>query len=126
MPGIETRPKFLNLFQIHMPVGAVASIVHRITGALLFFVMPSAVFLLELSLRSPEGFEQAQAILQSPLAKLAGILVAWALLHHLLAGIRFLLLDCEIGISRERARMTAWLVNFGAPVLLLIILGLIL
>jgi succinate dehydrogenase / fumarate reductase cytochrome b subunit len=126
MPGVEKRPKFLNLFQIHMPVGAVASIAHRIAGALLFLVMPAAVFLLELSLRGPEGFEQAQAILQSQLAKLAGIVLAWALLHHLLAGIRFLLLDFEIGVSRERARMTAWLVNFGAPVLLLIIMGLIL
>jgi succinate dehydrogenase / fumarate reductase cytochrome b subunit len=126
MPGVEKRPKFLNLFQIHMPVGAVASIAHRIAGALLFLVMPAAVFLLELSLRGPEGFEQAQAILQSQLAKVAGIVLAWALLHHLLAGIRFLLLDFEIGVSRERARMTAWLVNFGAPVLLLIIMGLIL
>lgn len=126
MPDTEKRPKFLNLFQIHMPVGAVASIAHRITGALLFLVMPGAVFLLELSVRSREGFEQVQTILQSPLAKLAAVVLAWALLHHLLAGIRFLFLDFEIGVSRERARQTAWLVNLGAPILLLIILGLVL
>lgn len=126
MRSVEKRPKFLNLFQIHMPVGAVASIVHRMTGALLFLVLPGAVFLLELSVRSPEGFEQAQAILRSPLARLAGVMLAWALLHHLLAGIRFLLLDFEIGVTRERARTTAWLVNLGSPVLLLVILGLIL
>lgn len=126
MRSVEKRPKFLNLFQIHMPVGAVASIVHRMTGALLFLVLPGAVFLLELSVRSPEGFEQAQAILRSPLARLAGVMLAWALLHHLLAGIRFLLLDFEIGVSRERARMSAWLVNLGSPVLLLVILGLML
>lgn len=126
MRSVEKRPKFLNLFQIHMPVGAVASIVHRMTGALLFLVLPGAVFLLELSVRSPEGFEQAQAILRSPLARLAGVVLAWALLHHLLAGIRFLLLDFEIGVSRERARMSAWLVNLGSPVLLLVILGLML
>lgn len=126
MRGVEKRPKFLNLFQIHMPVGAVASIVHRMTGALLFLVLPGAVFLLELSVRSPEGFEQAQAILRSPLARLAGVMLAWALLHHLLAGIRFLLLDFAIGVSRERARMSAWLVNLGSPVLLLVILGLML
>jgi len=126
MRSVEKRPKFLNLFQIHMPVGAVASIVHRMTGALLFLVLPGAVFLLELSVRSPEGFEQAQAILRSPLARLAGVMLAWALLHHLLAGIRFLLLDFAIGVSRERARMSAWLVNLGSPVLLLVILGLML
>lgn len=124
MSGTENRPKFLNLFQIHMPVGAVASILHRVTGALLFLSMPGAVFLLELSVRSPDGFNQVMTTLQSPLFRLAGIVLAWALLHHLLAGIRFLLIDLEIGVSRESARLSAWVVNLGAPLLLLLVLGL--
>lgn len=124
MSGTENRPKFLNLFQIHMPVGAVASILHRVTGALLFLSMPGAVFLLELSVRSPDGFNQVMTTLQSPLFRFAGIVLAWALLHHLLAGIRFLLIDLEIGVSREGARLSAWVVNLGAPLLLLLVLGL--
>jgi succinate dehydrogenase / fumarate reductase cytochrome b subunit len=119
----ENRPRFLNLLQIRMPIGAVASIAHRISGVLLFLILPAAVFLLELSVRSPEGFDQARAILHAPLVQLLGLVLAWALLHHLLAGIRFLLLDLEIGIERKQARVSAWLVNLGAPLLLLLVLG---
>jgi succinate dehydrogenase / fumarate reductase cytochrome b subunit len=123
MHTTETRPRFLNLLQIRMPIGAVASIAHRISGVLLFLILPAAVFLLELSVRSPEGFNQARAILHAPLVQLLGLVLAWALLHHLLAGIRFLLLDLEIGIERKQARVSAWLVNLGAPLLLLLVLG---
>jgi succinate dehydrogenase / fumarate reductase cytochrome b subunit len=123
MRTTENRPRFLNLLQIRMPIGAVASIAHRISGVLLFLILPAAVFLLELSVRSPEGFDQARGILHAPLVQLLGLVLAWALLHHLLAGIRFLLLDLEIGIERKQARVSAWLVNLGAPLLLLLVLG---
>jgi succinate dehydrogenase / fumarate reductase cytochrome b subunit len=123
MRTTENRPRFLNLLQIRMPIGAVASIAHRVSGVLLFLILPAAVFLLELSVRGPEGFDQARAILRAPLAQLLGLVLAWALLHHLLAGIRFLLLDLEIGIERRQARWSAWLVNLGAPLLLLLFLG---
>lgn len=123
MRTTENRPRFLNLLQIRMPIGAVASIAHRISGVLLFLILPAAVFLLEISVRSPEGFTQARAILRAPLGQVLGLVLAWALLHHLLAGIRFLLLDLEIGIERKQARMSAWLVNLGAPLLLLLVLG---
>jgi succinate dehydrogenase / fumarate reductase cytochrome b subunit len=123
MHTTENRPRFLNLLQIRMPIGAVASIAHRISGVLLFLILPATVFLLELSVRSPEGFDQARAILQAPLVRLLGLVLAWALLHHLLAGIRFLLLDLEIGIEREQARLSAWLVNLGAPLVVLLIVG---
>ena len=123
MHTTENRPRFLNLLQIRMPIGAVASIAHRISGVLLFLILPAAVFLLELSVRSPEGFDQVRAILQAPVVQLLGLVLAWALLHHLLAGIRFLLLDLEIGIEREQARVSAWLVNIGAPLVVLLIVG---
>ena len=54
---------------------------------------------------------------------ICALVLAWALLHHLLAGIRFLLLDLEIGIEREQARVSAWLVNIGAPLVVLLIVG---
>ena len=123
MHTTENRPRFLNLLQIRMPIGAVASIAHRISGVLLFLILPAAVFLLELSVRSPEGFDQVRAILQAPVVQMLGLVLAWALLHHLLAGIRFLLLDLEIGIEREQARVSAWLVNIGAPLVVLLIVG---
>ncbi len=119
----QARPKYLNLLEIRMPVGAVASIAHRISGVLLFLAVPAMIWLLERSLAGPEGFAQALDVLRHPLARLVTILLVWALLHHLLAGLRFLLIDLEIGVERAPARAGAWLVNLGAPLLTLLLLG---
>jgi succinate dehydrogenase / fumarate reductase cytochrome b subunit len=122
MPHSAARPRFLNLLRIHMPVGAITSIAHRLSGILLFLCIPLAAFLLELSLRGPDGFERAAQLLDSlPLRALA-LVLAWALAHHLLAGIRFLLIDLEIGVDRPAARASALAVNVAAPLLALLLL----
>ncbi len=110
----KPAPKFLNLFRIKLPAGGVASIGHRVSGVLMFLMIPLAVWLFGLSLESAQGFRQAQYYLQSPLFVLVSLLLVWSLSHHLLAGIRHLLLDIEIGIERKPARISAWLVNLGA------------
>jgi succinate dehydrogenase / fumarate reductase, cytochrome b subunit len=109
-----SRPVFLNLLQIKMPVGALTSIAHRISGVVLAVGVPAAVYLLALSLRSEEGFEHALAFAGLLPAKVAVILLAWALAHHLLAGVRHMLSDVGIGSPLRVARKTAYLVNFGA------------
>lgn len=119
----QARPKYLNLFEIRMPVGAVASIAHRISGVLLFLSVPVLIWLLERSLSGPDGYALAVSVLGHPLVRLVTVALVWALLHHLLAGIRFLLIDLEIGVDRAPARTSAWLVNLGAPVLALLLLG---
>ena len=74
-------------------------------------------WLFGLSLQGPQGFQAAREQLQSiPLLALSLVLV-WSLSHHLLAGIRHLLLDVEIGLDRSSARTSAWFVNAGALVL---------
>ena len=115
-----SRPKFLNLLQIRMPIGAVASIAHRAWGTLLFLTLPIAAFLLDLSLQGPSGFDQAAALLTTPLFRALKFLLAWSLLHHLLAGLRFLFIDLEIGIAKPAARLTALLATLGAPLLALL------
>lgn len=122
MPHTATRPRFLNLLRIRMPVGAITSIAHRLSGILLFLCIPLAAFLLELSLRGPEGFERAAQLLSSPPLRLAQLILAWALAHHLLAGIRFLLIDVEVGVARPAARASALAVNLLAPLLALLML----
>jgi succinate dehydrogenase cytochrome b subunit len=112
-----SRPVFLNLLQIKMPVGALTSIGHRISGVVLAVGVPAAVYLLGLSLRSEEGFEHALALAGSLPAKAAITLLAWALAHHLLAGVRHMLSDVDIGSPLRAARKTAYLVNVGAIVL---------
>ncbi len=110
----RSAPVYLNLFRIRLPVGAVTSIAHRISGVLLFLSFPLLVYLLDLSLRGPDGFAAAVDWLSNDIVRLGSVIIAWSLFHHLIGGIRFLLLDLELGITRPRARATAWLVNIAA------------
>ncbi len=105
-----------------MPVGAVASFAHRVAGLLLFLCLPLVAFLLDLSLQGSNGFAHAGQLLQSPWLRVLQVGVAWSLLHHFLAGLRFLAFDLGWGTSRMAARRSALVVNLAAPVLTLIIL----
>lgn len=107
------RPVFLNLLQIQMPVGALASIGHRISGIVLAAGVPAVVYLLSMSLRSQAGFEHALAVTGWRTSKVAAVLLAWALAHHLLAGLRHMLSDIDVGSPLRVARRTAYLVNLG-------------
>lgn len=118
-----SRPVFLNVLQIRMPVGALASIGHRVSGVLLAAGVPAAVDLLAMSLRSQAGFEHALALAGLLPVKAAAVLLAWALAHHLLAGIRHLLSDIGVGSRLSIARKTAYLVNLGALALAVVAAG---
>jgi succinate dehydrogenase / fumarate reductase, cytochrome b subunit len=119
----DGRPVFLNLFQIRLPIPGVVSIAHRISGVLLFLAIPVFLLLFQRSLQGEAGFSQTLTWLQSPLVMLMTLVVVWSLLHHWLAGIRYLLIDLEIGVERMAARRTAWVVLVLAPALTLILLG---
>ena len=121
MPPIKKRPVYLNLARISMPIAALMSILHRISGVLLFFAIPAVIYLFELSLRSAQEFSTVTSLLNSTPGKLTLVVILWALLHHLFAGIRYLLLDVHIGLTREGARVGAWIV-FGAEALTLLLI----
>lgn len=91
------RPVNLNLFSIKWPVTALVSITHRISGVLLFLAMPLLLYVFEMSLSSEAGFRQAGAMLASPMPRLLCWLLAVALLYHLVAGCRHLLMDIGFG-----------------------------
>ncbi len=122
MPNTVSRPRFLNLLLIRMPVGAITSFAHRVSGVLLFLCIPLAAFLLDLSLQGPDGFTQAADLLVQPLSRAVQLVIAWSLTHHLLAGIRFLLIDLKIGLNKPQARASALAVNVAAPLLALLLL----
>ena len=117
------RPVFLNLTRIQMPVNALLSIGHRISGIFLFLALPVLIYLLDISLQSPEGYKDAADLLSSPGLRVIELLGIWMLSHHLFAGIRYLLLDLKIGLDRTVARVTAWLVHAGGLIVLLISAG---
>lgn len=122
MPNTVSRPRFLNLLLIRMPVGALTSIGHRLSGVLLFLCIPLAVFLLDVSLQGPDGFARAAQLLASPLLRFIQMLLAWSLAHHVLAGLRFLLIDVEVGVDKPTARASALAVNLAAPLLAILFL----
>ncbi|BAO43794.1 succinate dehydrogenase, cytochrome b556 subunit [Thiolapillus brandeum] len=116
------RPVFLNLMQIRLPVAAVMSIAHRAAGVLLFLAIPLIIGLLSLALSGDDGFVRATQLLQQPWSRLVLFLLLWALAHHFLAGIRYLLLDLHLGVRAPYFRRTAWAVLGAAPVLALMLL----
>lgn len=104
----QARPVFLDLTKIRLPVNALVSILHRITGVLLIVSIPLVFWLLQRSLAGPEGFEEVVGLLHHPLglALLLGWL--WLLMHHFFVGIRFLLVELGVGETRKGGRDTAW------------------
>jgi succinate dehydrogenase / fumarate reductase, cytochrome b subunit len=116
----RSAPVYLNLLRIRLPVGAVTSIAHRVSGILLFLSLPFLLYLMDLSLQGPGGFDKALAMVRNSWFEAGYILIIWSLLHHLLSGIRFLLIDIEQGVTLQQARRSAWLVNCLALVLTLV------
>jgi succinate dehydrogenase / fumarate reductase cytochrome b subunit len=102
------RPVFLDLWRIRLPVPGVVSILHRASGVLMVLAIPVFTALFAQALSGPEGFAAAAAFVGHPLVKLALLVMAWALLHHLFAGIRYLVIDLGWGVDRPTARKTAW------------------
>ncbi len=106
----DQRPVYLNLIKIRLPLPGIVSFAHRITGVILFLSLPFAVYLLDLSVESKQSFAEVQQILKLPVMLFVQILLLWSLAHHFFAGIRFLLIDAEIGVEKSQARLGSWLV----------------
>ena len=115
-------PVFLNLAQIRFPIGAIASIAHRVAGVLLFIALPIVALMLDASLRTETGFAAVRNLLSSPFWIATAAVLLWALVHHVLAGVRHLLMDIGVGSELARARASARLVLVAAPALTLLFL----
>jgi len=104
------RPRNFDLLRIRLPIGGFVSILHRVTGVLLVLALPLVFLLLQQSLHNPESFAQVVALLSSLPARVLLLIVTVLLAHHFLAGVRHLLLDLDVGISRSGGSLGAWLV----------------
>lgn len=120
-PMTDDRPVYLNLIKIRLPVMGIISLAHRASGVILFLFIPFAVYLLDLSVESQQSFIQVQQILNQPVMLIVQILLFWSLAHHFFAGIRFLLIDAEIGVEKSSARVGAWLVLVAEVLTLFVI-----
>jgi succinate dehydrogenase / fumarate reductase cytochrome b subunit len=118
----KSRPKHLNLFQIKLPIPAVVSILHRISGAGLFLMLPFLLYLLQASLESPSSYILFRELLSNVLVKLLLLGLLWAFLHHFCAGIRYLLLDVHVGTALAPARTSSFAV-IGVSLVLTVVFG---
>jgi succinate dehydrogenase / fumarate reductase cytochrome b subunit len=107
---MPSRPKHLDLFSIKLPLPGFVSILHRVSGALLFMALPLLLWLLQQSLRSIETYTRVSELLQSGLLRLVLLGLLWGFLHHLCAGIRYLLIDAHLVSGLAQARASSWLV----------------
>jgi succinate dehydrogenase / fumarate reductase, cytochrome b subunit len=106
----KTRPKHLEIAKIRLPLPGIISILHRVSGALMFLAIPFMLYALEGSLSSAERFDAFRSCISHPLMKIALLGILWAYLHHVCAGTRFLFLDIHKGLDLPTARLTAKLV----------------
>ncbi len=125
----KVRPEFRNIhisqiLSYRLPPAGIVSILHRLSGVLLFLVgIPFCLYLLQQSLTSEISFDSYRAIVGSIPGKLVLLVLLWAFLHHAIAGIRYLLLDRHMGILKESSRLSAQIV-LVLSLLLTAVLGL--
>jgi len=106
----KKRPLWYNLSPLNLPLPGLVSILHRVSGAMLFLGLIGFLLLLDMSLASESGYAQVGEWVRAPIVKLLVIASIWGLLHHLCAGIRHLFLDIDIGTSLHAARRSAFAV----------------
>ncbi|WP_175479179.1 MULTISPECIES: succinate dehydrogenase, cytochrome b556 subunit [unclassified Pseudomonas] len=116
------RPVNLDLRTIKLPVTAYTSILHRISGVILFVSLAIMLYALDKSLDSQEGFDQVKACLTSPLAKLVIWGILSALLYHLVAGVRHLIMDMGIGETLEGGKLGSKIV-IAVSVVVIVLAG---
>lgn len=118
----KPRPKHLAVHEIRLPLPGIVSILHRVSGAGLFLMLPLLLSLFGNSVGSPESFAAYKETVSNWFVKLILFGLLWAYLHHFCAGIRFLLLDMHKGLDLPTARKSSQIV-LGVSLVLTVIIG---
>jgi succinate dehydrogenase / fumarate reductase, cytochrome b subunit len=118
----KKRPKHLALHQIKLPLPGIVSILHRVSGLLLFIALPLLLLMLQYSLASIVTYTRLMEVLANPLFKLLLLGLLWAFLHHFCAGLRYLAIDLHLVRDLTRARNSSKVV-IAASLALTILVG---
>jgi succinate dehydrogenase / fumarate reductase cytochrome b subunit len=111
--AIKKRPggmRFVDATQYRLPPAGIVSILHRISGLLLFVLMPFVIWLFDKSVSSEVSFDQFRAAFIGPwgvLTKLVSLVLIWAFLQHFCAGLRHLWMDVTHDVTKEFGRQSA-------------------
>ncbi|MBX9912477.1 MAG: succinate dehydrogenase, cytochrome b556 subunit [Pseudomonadaceae bacterium] len=115
------RPVNLDLRTIKLPITAYTSILHRASGIILFVGLAIMLYALDKSLASEEGFAQVKACMTSPIAKLVIWGLLSALLYHLVAGVRHLVMDMGVGETLEGGKLGSQIVLAVSAVIIVLV-----
>ena len=119
----KQRPVNLDLSTIRFPVTAIASILHRVSGVITFIAVGILLWLLGLSLSSPEGFQQASALLGSFIVRFILWAIMTALAYHIVGGLRHLLMDFGMLDESLEAGKRSAQISFVITVILAVLAG---
>ena len=132
--GPRARPQYTNIHvsqivQYRLPLAGVVSILHRVSGLLMFGLLPLIVWFFDTSLSSEISFERFAGAFVSGIGWLPGWLIKlvtlaliWSYLHHFIAGLRHLWMDMTHSVTKEQGRSSA-VVTLAASVVLTVALG---
>ena len=131
---LKERPVFRNIHvtqiaSYRLPAAGLVSILHRISGALLFFMLPLLIWLFDTSVTSEISYGRFTSAFTTGIGFVPGLLIKlivlaliWSYLHHLIAGVRHLWMDATHSVGNEFGRQSA-VVTLGLGVLLTLALG---
>ena len=113
----KQRPQFRNIHitelkNYRLPIAGLVSILHRISGFMMFLALPFVLYLFQMSILSEDTFKHFAGIAAHPLVKLIILALAWAYFQHFSAGVRHLFMDLHLGLDKDAAR------NSGSTVLI--------
>lgn len=119
----KSRPKYLSLFTLapKMSITAKVSILHRISGMLLFISIPLVLYVLHKSLTEASFYNAFYGVMTNQVMKLVYLVLIWAFVYHMIAGVRFLFLDISVGVKTSMAKTTARIVLIITTVLTIVL-----
>jgi len=116
----KKRPEFRNINALtdlptyRLPAAGIVSILHRISGAIMFLLLPFIIWMFDTSVSSEISFARFTAAFNIGIGFVPGILVKltalaliWAYLHHMIAGLRHLYMDARHAVSKEFGKSSA-------------------
>jgi succinate dehydrogenase / fumarate reductase cytochrome b subunit len=129
----KTRPgenmRLIEALQYSLPPAGWVSILHRVSGGLMFVLLPLIIWLLDVSLGSEVSYERFSnafvagiGFVPALLLKLIVLALIWAYLHHFIAGVRHLWMDATHSVSKQQGRISA-IVTLAASGVLTVVLG---
>ena len=132
----KKRPEFRNINALkdlpsyRLPLAGIVSILHRVSGVLMFLLMPFIIWMFDTSISSEISFEKFKAAFNSGLGfvpgfmiKLVALALIWAYLHHFIAGLRHLWMDVSHSAVTKEFGHTSALFTLGASIILTLVLG---